>query len=69
MRTLASLMIGLLLGAAVGAALVMLFAPTSGEQLVGNIKRGFDETMVEARKASEQRRKQLEAELSQMRSR
>lgn len=68
MRTLASLMIGLLLGAAVGAALVMLFTPTSGEKLVSNIKRGFDETMDEARKASEQRRKELTAELARMKT-
>ena len=68
MRTLMSLMIGLLLGAAIGATLALLFAPTSGEQLVKDVKRGFSETMEEARKASEQRRAELEAELAKMRS-
>ncbi|MBL8118381.1 MAG: YtxH domain-containing protein, partial [Anaerolineae bacterium] len=62
-------MVGLGLGAAVGVALVMLFAPTSGEQVVANLKRGWQETMDEARKASQQRRETLEAELAARRSR
>lgn len=66
MRKLLSLLIGAGLGAAFGAALVMLFAPVSGEQLVANLKRGWDETMDEARKASEQRRLELEAQLQEM---
>jgi gas vesicle protein len=66
MRKVTGLAVGLLLGAAVGAALVYLFAPTSGEQLVNNIKRGFDETMTEARQASIQRRQELQAELTRM---
>jgi len=68
MRKLMSLVIGFGLGAAIGAAMVMLFSPTSGEQLVDNIKRGYAETMAEARKASAVRRAELEAELAQMRS-
>lgn len=66
MRTLLSWMIGLALGAALGATLVLLFAPTSGEQLVNRLKAGWEETMAEARQASEQRRRELEAELAQM---
>lgn len=66
MRKLLSLVIGVGLGAAFGMALVMLFAPVSGEQLVANLKRGWDETMEEARKASEQRRLELEAQLQEM---
>lgn len=69
MRKIFSLMVGLGLGAAVGVALVMLFAPTSGEQVVANLKRGWQETMDEARKASQQRRETLEAELAARRSR
>ena len=69
MRKLTSLVIGFGLGAAVGAAMVMLFSPTSGEQLVDNIKRGYAETMAEARKASAVRRAELEAQLAQMRAR
>jgi gas vesicle protein len=67
MRKIISLMVGFSLGAAIGAAMVMLFSPTSGEQLVDNIKRGYAETMAEARKASVLRRAELEAQLAQMR--
>ena len=68
MRKIVSLAIGFGLGAAVGAAMVMLFSPTSGEELVDNIKRGYAETMAEARKASAIRRAELESQLAQMRS-
>jgi gas vesicle protein len=68
MRKLMSLVIGFGLGAAIGAAMVMLFSPTSGEQLIDNIKRGYAETMAEARKASAVRRAELEAQLAQMRA-
>ncbi len=64
MRKLLSLVIGTGLGAAVGVAIVSFFAPATGDQMVKNLKRGFAETMEEARKASEQRRLELEAELA-----
>jgi gas vesicle protein len=68
MWKLFSFALGLLLGAAVGAALVMLFAPTSGNQLAADIKRSYDDTMDEARQAAENRRRELEAELARRRS-
>ncbi len=64
MRKILSLMLGLGLGAGVGVLLVTLFAPTSGEQLVANLRAGWQETLAEARLASAQRRKDLEAELA-----
>jgi gas vesicle protein len=64
MRKVLSLLIGLGLGAGVGVLLVTLFAPTSGEQLVANLKAGWEETMAAARLASAQRRQELEAELA-----
>ena len=67
MRRLLSLVIGTGLGAVVGVAIVTLFAPTTGDQIINNLKRGFAETMEEARKASEQRRLELEAELQRRR--
>lgn len=67
MRRLLSLIVGMGLGAAVGVAIVMLFAPATGEQWVKELKRGWSETMEEARKASEQRRLELEAELARVR--
>lgn len=66
MRTLLSWIIGLTLGAALGATLVLLFAPTSGEKLINRLKAGWEETIAEARLASEQRRRELEAELAQL---
>ncbi len=64
MRKVLSLLIGLGVGAGVGVLLVTLFAPTSGEQLVANLKAGWEETMAAARLASAQRRQELEAELA-----
>ena len=69
MRKLLSLLIGFGVGAGLGFVLVMLFAPQSGQQLTANLKRGWEETMDEARKASQQRRVELEAELAAMRAR
>jgi len=51
-------------GAAIGAALVMLLAPQSGDQFVASLKRGWEETMAEARTASQKRRLELQAELA-----
>jgi len=67
MRRFLSLVMGLGLGAAVGVAVVSFFAPTAGDQFVRQLKQGWNETMDEARKASQQRRLELEAELARMR--
>jgi gas vesicle protein len=64
MRKLTSLLLGFGLGALVGAALVMLFVPSSGDQIIAELKRGWNETLDEARKASQQRRRELEAQLA-----
>lgn len=63
MNKLVSLAIGFGIGAVIGAAVVLLFAPTSGETLVKSLKAGYAETLEEARTAAEVRRKELEAEL------
>ncbi|MCA0454136.1 MAG: hypothetical protein LCI00_09205 [Chloroflexi bacterium] len=64
MRKIASLFLGLALGAGVGALVVTLFAPTSGQQLIANLKAGWEETLAAARVASAERRAELEAELA-----
>lgn len=67
MGKLLGLALGFLLGAALGATLVVLFSPVSGDQLIQNLKEGYDETREEARLVSAQRRLELEAELKRMR--
>lgn len=64
MRKILGLLVGFGAGAALGAVLVMLFAPASGEEIVNRLKAGYRETLAEARKASDQRRAQLEAQLA-----
>jgi gas vesicle protein len=68
MKKLISLAIGFGIGAAIGAALVLLFAPASGDKLVRSLKEGYAETMEQARLASEARRRELEAELKARRT-
>jgi gas vesicle protein len=64
MRKLLSWMLGIGLGATVGVILVMLFAPASGQEMLSQLKRGWQGTLAEARKANTERRAELEAELA-----
>ncbi len=64
MRKVMGLLVGFGVGAVIGALLIMLFAPASGEELVKRLQTGYRETLAEARKASDQRRAQLEAQLT-----
>jgi gas vesicle protein len=64
-----SLAAGFAFGALIGATLVVLFAPVSGSEMVRRVKAGYEETREEARRASEQRRAELEAQFAQMRRR
>lgn len=68
MKKILSWLIGLSLGAAVGALLIMIFVPETGEQITARIKQGYQATLQEARKASAVRRQELEAELAEMQS-
>lgn len=63
MGKLLGLALGLAFGAAVGAVVVMLVSPATGDKLIANIKRGYRETLEDARLASERRRAELETEL------
>ena len=67
MRKLLSFVLGIAIGAALGAAFMTLYAPVSGDQLKRNLKEGWDGAMQEARHASESRRAELEAELARRR--
>lgn len=67
MKKLLSFTLGIGLGAMVGVSVVILFAPMPGSDLIARLKHGWEETMDEARRASELRRAELEAQLAQMR--
>ena len=67
MKKLLGLLLGFVVGAALGAVVIMLLSPVSGDQLVDNLKQGYDETKDGARKVAEQRRAELEAELAHLR--
>jgi gas vesicle protein len=60
---LLSLALGLVVGAVISTALVALFAPATGEKLIGHVRRGYQDALEEARQASLTRRRELEAEL------
>lgn len=69
MIKIVSWILGLSAGAAVGAVIVALFVPTPAKEIVGRLRSGYQATMEEARLASQQKRAQLEAELSGMQER
>lgn len=69
MKKILSWLIGLSLGAALGAVLIMIFVPETGEQITNRLKQGYQATLQEARKASAVRREQLEAQLAEMQKR
>lgn len=66
MNKITSWLIGLGIGLTVGAALVALFSPIPGDEVLRRLRAGFAETLDEARRASEDKRKALEAELAKM---
>lgn len=68
MGKLISLVLGFTVGAMIGAMLVVVFSPVSGQKVVDALKEGYAETLDEARQASEQRKRELEAEFKRMRS-
>ncbi|MDX1991701.1 MAG: YtxH domain-containing protein [bacterium] len=69
MNKMRSWLIGFTIGAGIAVVLVALFSPISGEEVVQRLREGFRETMAEAKQASENRRRELEAELAQMQGR
>mgnify|MGYP001268994315 FL=1 len=68
MNKLLSLLLGLTVGALIGGLLVIVFSPVSGQKVVDALKEGYAETLDEARQASDQRKRELEAEFKRMRS-
>jgi len=58
---------GLVSGAVVGAALALLFAPSSGRSTRSNIQDYMDQLEREIRKAAKDRRAELEQQLAALR--
>lgn len=59
---------GLLLGAVVGAAAVLLYTPASGKDLRYHARNYVSQVQQEMKAASDKRRAELEQELSSLRS-
>jgi gas vesicle protein len=62
-----SILAGSLVGGLASAVTVLLMTPKSGQAMRADIKREVDAIMEEGRRASELRRVELEAQLSQLR--
>ena len=59
---------GMLLGVLVGAAVAILLAPSSGEELRNQIQLEIDRVQSEMQQAAEQRRLELEHQLADLRA-
>lgn len=68
MRKFGKLFLGALLGGLVGSSLALLFAPASGEKLREEINSYFKNLQYEVNRAGEEKRAELEAQLTKMRS-
>jgi gas vesicle protein len=68
MRRLMFFVGGLVCGALLGATIALLLTPESGRELRVDTRERVNDALTEARKASEKRRQELEAELAQMTS-
>lgn len=67
MRKIISFLLGISLGAGAGVLVVTLFAPVSGGELRQNLRDHVQNAMNAARQASEEKRRELEAELERLR--
>ena len=63
MRKTLSFLIGVISGAIVGAAVAILLAPSSGQELQGQMRTRVQELIDEGRRAAASRRAELESQL------
>lgn len=68
MRSVTRFLSGAVLGALVGAAVAILFAPSSGEDLRGEMRSRVEHIQIEVEQAAAQRRAELEQQLAQLRT-
>ena len=66
MNKILSFMAGALCGAVVGATVAMLLAPSSGEELRGEMVHRWEDALNEARQAMEDTRRDLQAQFEMM---
>lgn len=67
MRRAFNFIFGAVIGALVGAGLAVLLAPSSGEELRGEMRTRLDRFRVELQEAAQDRRAELESQLQSMR--
>lgn len=65
MRVLGRWLMGFALGGGAAAVIVALFVPGTAQQVRARLRSGYQQALDEARRASAQRRAELEAELKQ----
>lgn len=68
MNKFLSFLSGALLGATIGATIALLLAPTSGKELQAQIRERRAYIEAEVRKAAEEKRAELEAQLAHLRA-
>lgn len=68
MKKVCSLFRGVLFGAVVGSAIVLLFTPWSGDELKQNISEYVNNFQDDVRQAGTEKRQELEMELEKLRS-
>lgn len=66
MRQFSAFLTGAILGALVGAAAAMLLTPASGEELQTQTRDWLDTLFTDARRAADEKRSELEEQLSRL---
>ena len=68
MNRLLNFISGLIMGATVGATLMILLTPVPGAEVQSKIRSRVEDLRMEVRKAAEERRREMEEQLHQLRS-
>ena len=68
MKTAMNFLMGVILGSLFGAVLALLFAPSSGKELIDRIQNEVERVRSDVRKAASDRRVELEQQLAVLRS-
>lgn len=66
MRQIRGLVIGVAVGALIGAALVIAFSPNTGRQFRAALQQEYQQTLADARAAAARRRSELEAQYKRL---